>query len=263
LIRLFTTSYPEASPARKLEIDECLTRNIACEAIDEIRILAEGPSSGIPSSSKVKVRAIAARPTYDDYFEWIRQTASDADVSIVANADIYFDQSIRILARRPPEDSAVFALSRWNAGADGVAELYDHNDSQDAWIFRGVPRPIQGDFPVGVPRCDNRLVHELAMAGYRVLNPSFSLRAFHLHAGERRPYGETLPGYVDPPYGYVWPHNLRSLPATLLYNLRHPQEPVGWRIDSRWLAKRLKLHAFSKIHRAFRSFVSQLVRGES
>jgi hypothetical protein len=245
-----------------VEIDECLTRNIACEAIDEIRILAEGPTDGIPSSRKVQVRAIAARPTYHDYFEWIRESASHGDVSMVANADIYFDQSIGILETHPPDDASVFALSRWNASADGQAELYDHNDSQDAWIFRGVPRPIDGNFRVGVPRCDNRLVHELEKAGYRVLNPSFSLRAFHLHAGERQPYGETLPSYVPPPYGYVWPHNLLSLPATLLHNLRYPSMPVGWRVDSRWLGRRLKVHHFRRGHRAFISFVSRLVGGE-
>jgi hypothetical protein len=115
-------------------------------------------------------------------------------------------------------------------------------------VFKGPLRDVQADFPVGVPRCDNRFLYELKRAGYEVINPAFSIRAYHLHAGVRGEYqGENLAQFVDPPYAYLWPHNLWSLPRTLWHNLRHPQARIGWRLDRRRIARSLPLRAARKL----------------
>ena len=245
MIRLFTSSYDDVQAGRNSELRECLERNVACAAIDEILVLAEKRHGHIPRSEKIRIRPIALRPCYDDFFRWINEIAGPEDISIIANPDIFFDASARVLQTRNPRRDEVFALSRWDLLARGESRLYDHNDSQDTWIVRGKVNHVGGDFPIGVPRCDNRVASEFEKAGYRVLNPSFSIRSFHLHAGNRVPYATNCrPDFVAPPYKYVWPHNLAGLPATAWHNLLHPSYRLGWRVDRRLWTRRLKLRGF-------------------
>lgn len=253
MIRLFTTSFPEADPARRAEYDECLRRNLECEAIDQVCLLVEGDVS-LPASPKLVSRRVGERPRYADYLKWIRDIAAPGDVSVISNSDIFFDQGLSVLKTWEIPDNTAVALSRWDSVSPGP-RLYDHNDSQDSWIFKGVPGTVVSDFPVGVPRCDNRFAHELEAAGYKVMNPSFSLKSYHLHAGARSGYkNANQPGFVPPPYKYVWPHNLWSLPKTLWHNLVNPSARVGWRLDRRRWSSRLKLHWFEKARRlVFRS----------
>jgi hypothetical protein len=224
-----------------------MRRNVECASIDSILVFDEGSDSLPRGNAKVVVRSVTGRPTYADYFAWINEVAAPDDVSIVANADIYYDRQLELLKRWAFPANVALALSRWETTDDGRFLLRDHNDSQDTWIFRGRVRDVRANFPVGVPRCDNRIVSELRRAGYVVTNPSFTLRSHHVHAGDRESYGEGhLPGYVEPPYEYVWPTNLWSMPKTFLYNARHPGERLGWRVDRRRWSARLKLHWLSK-----------------
>jgi hypothetical protein len=244
LIRLFTTAYPEAASARRAELLECLRRNVACAAISEICILVEGDVDFLPDSPKTRTRTVGARPTYNDFFSWIAEAAAVDDLSIIANSDIWFDESITV-ANRVVGSGDCFALARWSDG-----RLFDRNDSQDAWIFRGRINGVRGDFPIGVPRCDNRLLYELQEAGYRVTNPAFSIRAHHLHAGHRPAYSaENTGDFVAPPYRYTWPDNLWSLPRTLWHNALHPAERIGWRLDRRRVKRTFPFRAIGRIRR--------------
>jgi hypothetical protein len=244
MIRLFTTAYPEAGPARRAELLECLRRNVACAAIGEVCILVEGNVDFLPDSPKMRTKAVGARPTYSNFFAWIAEAAASDDVSIISNSDIWFDESIAV-ANRVVGSRDCLALARWSDG-----RLFNRNDSQDAWIFRGHLRMVAGDFPLGVPRCDNRLLYELQTAGYRVSNPAFSIRARHVHSGERGEYThEGLAHSVAEPYRYLWPHNLWSLPRTLWHNALHPAERIGWRFDRRRVERTLPFRAIGRIRR--------------
>jgi len=247
LIRLFTTWYAEQNSLRASEYVECLQRNLACPSIDEVCVLAERSEPPVPAAVKLRIRLISRRPDYKDYFDWINALASPSDVSAIANADIFFDETVGVFELWPIPPRTVLALSRWDVSADGMTRLYDHNDSQDTWIFRGPIESVRGDFPTGVPRCDNRIAKELELAGYTVLNPSFSLRSFHLHAGSREAYGgQAEAHFVPPPYGYVWPHNLLPLHRTLLHNAIHSRQRLDWRFDRRLWSRRLRLHWIKK-----------------
>jgi hypothetical protein len=157
VIRLFTSAFPERRDWRRLEFAECLSRNLACTEIDEIVVLVEGDAP-VADNGRVTTILVTTRPTYQDYLSRISAIAGPDDVSIIANADIYFDESIGLLRTVSLPGNAVLALARWECRDGGKLRLNDRNDSQDAWIFRGRPRPMRADFPVGVPRCDNRLV---------------------------------------------------------------------------------------------------------
>jgi hypothetical protein len=215
------------------EYAECLSRNLACDQIDEVCILVEGDCEATPNSGKIRLRQIPQRPLYATFFAWINEVANPGDISIVSNTDIWFDASIAVAAHRIGHREC-FALSRW----DGET-LYDHNDSQDCWVFRG---PVKG------VRCDNRILYELQAAGYRVLNPAFSVQAQHVHSGIRHAYpGKNLPHFVPPPYRYLWPHNLLGPIATLWHNLWHPGQKLGWRFDRRKAARWFPVRVVRKV----------------
>jgi hypothetical protein len=248
-IRLFTSLYDEKNAARSRELAESLRRNLHNPAFDEICVFVEGEAGAPAPSERIQIRRSATRPTYADYFDWISELASPEDISILANSDIFFDSQIDVFRVWALPKGEALCLSRWET-ADKRPYLNDRNDSQDAWIFKGEVRDVAADFAVGVPRCDNRIAHQLEAAGYIVRNPAFSLRAFHLHAGRRYEYPlDHQENFVPPPYRYMWPHNLWSLPKTLAHNSRYPALRVFWRVDRRKLSRSLKLHWFSKLYR--------------
>lgn len=237
---------------RAAELAECLHRNLKNPQIDEICVLLEKSAPPLPRSAKVRVEQISERPTYRDYFDWINRVASAVDISIIANSDIFFDSQIGFFRTWQMAPRVAFALARWEAGSGTTSFLNDRNDSQDAWIFRGQVGEVNANFGVGIPRCDNRIAKELQLSGYQVDNPSFSIRAFHLHAGKRDEYSTELnPEFIPPPYAYKWPHNLLSLPRTIFHNWRHPHSRIEWRHDRRQTAQALRLDLVTRCLRLF------------
>ena len=252
MIRLFTSIYSENCRERRAELQECLRRNLACPGLDAVLILAESEPGGLPKDRKLTYELVDHRPTYSDFFAWINRVAAESDVSIVANSDIWFDASIEA-AELYMAKLEVWALSRWQDCDDSPAVLYDHKDSQDSWFFRGKVRTVAADFPVGVPRCDNRLLAELSVAGYAVRNPAFSIRSYHRHAGARATYPTSGEHFVPPPYMYLSPHNLKGPVRTLWHRLKHPRVPLGWRFDRRRFRQWLPVRAVLRLQRVFES----------
>lgn len=123
------------------------------------------------------VKAPKGRPTFNELFALCKPDA----VNVIANSDIFFDETIR-LAEGIVSGQA-YALSRWENGA-----LYDMSDSQDIWIVRGGPYHIPADYTMGKPGADNRLAHDLTVAGFSVTNPSRSIRCHHMHRVPYRSY---------------------------------------------------------------------------
>jgi hypothetical protein len=235
MLRLFTTLYREPDPTRRAEYAECLTRNLGCPAIDEVCFLIEGAGLELPDSPAIRIRGIKKRPTYDDFFCWINELAQADDVSIIANADIFFDQSLSLIGDLDWTYPSVMALSRWDLLEGERVRLFEHGDSQDCWIFRGPILPVKGDFPLGVYDCDNKIAWELEAAGYRVTNPALSLRSYHLHRSAVRGYDPASPPDhgIRPPFRYVEPDNLGSLPTC--YRLWRVHRPgyFPWRFTWR------------------------------
>ena len=245
MVRLFTSVYSESRPERRAEYLLALSRNLACPAIDGVFIIAEGGEDSLPGSAKLSVRPIRRRPTYEDFFAWANELAQPDDISIIANSDISFDATIGA-ATHALEAHGCYALARWED--DG---LFERNDSQDSWVFRGRITGVAAAFPVGVPRCDNRLLYELQSAGYRVLNPAMTIVSRHHHAGQRGEYSDMNQGdFVEPPYRYMWPHNLWGFPTTVMHNLAHRDARVAWRFDRRKAATSLPMRLLRKMRSA-------------
>lgn len=222
-IHLYTTFYPEKNPDRLQELLTCLSLNLGNTAIHKVTVLNEGGDLSGINNKKLSIVNIPKRPTYQDFLEYISKNTDNDTIHIIANTDIYFDENIGVLQYLDLNHKCL-ALSRWDTTEAKKPLLYNHNDSQDVWIFKGQPKQgLTADFPLGVPRCDNRIMYELEKVGYQVLNPAYSIKAFHLHAGQRAlVYTEVDNVYkIQPPYRYLYPHNYFGWWKTFLFNRTH------------------------------------------
>ena len=233
-IRLFQSLYPELNAGRKLELERCLRQNLSIGVFDEICLLLEGDAQPEVDDRRLSIFKVNHRPTFEDFFDLANsRVLSECDLSVIANSDIFFDKSVCLLSDFLQYDTCA-ALSRWDMLPNGDWRLFNRSDSQDAWVFRGSIRPVSSDFCVGIPRCDNRILYELKRAGYSVINPAFSIRSMHLHAGTRPEYPAVITGaFVPPPYEYLYPENLVSLWTYIKGRLKGRYSEFRWRIDKR------------------------------
>lgn len=153
------------------------------------------------------------RPAFTELFAMCKPDR----VNFIANSDIFFDAFGIRAAADSISHGTMYALSRHDVDAQGNATLWDHADSQDAWIVMGGPHKVDAPFTMGVAGCDNALVHILRTAGFTVLNPSRTIAAYHLHNVQWRSYlvnpGGTARGgdkieRIPPPYGFAKPTHL-------------------------------------------------------
>lgn len=198
MINLFTSLYQDKNPVRHEELLFCLNKNINNEFIDKIYLLVEGDVM-VPQSKKI-IAIQSKRPTYRDFFELINKTVkSENEVSIVANTDIYFNDTLVHLDLMPRQ---CIALSRWDYKQGGL-KLHNERYSQDTWIFKGKIRNVRFcDFNLGIPGCDNRIAYELNRAGYRLINPATKIQSIHYHQSDLHNYNDLTPK-VPKPYLYV------------------------------------------------------------
>jgi hypothetical protein len=232
-IYLYTTFYNETNNFRKQELLSCLQNTSSNKAISKIIVFNEGDSIAHLAPGNIEEVFIDKRPTYQDFINYINANSNTDDIHIIANTDIYFDKNIKVLKHINLKDTCL-ALSRWDTADTIKPKLYNHNDSQDVWVFKGPVKPeLKANFPLGVPRCDNRLLFELQEAGYRVLNPAFSIKVFHIHKGQRAlVYTEGDNIYnLKPPYGCLYPHNLYGFFKTRFFNLKHKEQLGAYHYD--------------------------------
>ena len=232
-IHLYTTFYKEKKSARRQELLSCLEKNLSNATFTKVTIFNEGESISYLEPTKIEEVFIDKRPTYQDFINYINTNSNPDDIHIIANTDIYFDKNIEVLKHINLKDTCL-ALSRWDTADTIKPKLYNRNDSQDTWVFKGpVKQQFKANFPLGVPRCDNKLLFELQEAGYRVLNPAFSIKSFHVHK-ERHAlvYTEVDNIYnLKPPYRYLYPHNLYGYWKTYFFNLKYKEKLGSYRYD--------------------------------
>ena len=200
---LVTTYYKDKVKERDDEFITCLRANADNKEIDNIIVLVDKGTEFPFEHYKITWRYVDKRPTYNSFFD-IANTVRYG-ISIIANTDIYFDDYNIGLIKSSIKKDECYALSRWDVQTKGDSIHYNHRDSQDAWIFKGEIRGVHGDFFIGKPGCDNRIAHEISEAGYTVINPSKTIKSFHLHISGIRNYKRVEAEVIPPPYKLVSP----------------------------------------------------------
>lgn len=130
-----------------------------------------------------RVINLKGRPTFNDFFDVAAKFPED--VNVIANLDIYFDESIYL--SKWITDNEVYCLTRWEDDRAGNIirfkdRHYGHPGewSQDAWVFIGGIK-VDAPFGLGYRGCDNHLAYLFTEKGLKVSNPSEDIRAIHVH----------------------------------------------------------------------------------
>lgn len=184
--------YTDEVPERTREFVECVRRNLEHPHIERIALFIEDltfPTASLgPFVDHPKIITIhhGRRVTYQDLFDYSNTHFKGAGI-IIANADIYFDETLGHVSYLSLE-GRMLCLSRWDEHPDGSHRLLHRADSQDAWIFQAPLPKLSGDFHLGKPGCDNRIAYEAERAGLALSNPSLTLRIKHLHTSDVRRY---------------------------------------------------------------------------
>ena len=214
-----TQFFKHGKSDRASEIRKCLRENASSRIIDKILLLNESPQI-FTKSDKIQEEIIGHRLTYQDVFERIYDIP-DNTIVVFANADIFIDDnSFKELWHLNLEDKFL-ALLRYDLPMSGdisEAKLFGPRaDSQDTWIVRSedVKKRDRStwesmNFQFGKMGCDNGLALEVMRAKFLVVNPSQTLKTYHVHASEIRNYSKV--DVLDMPvFHYIQPSGIHDL----------------------------------------------------
>ena len=211
----FITQYYKApNSKRQREIDDCLRRNSENEYIDHIILLNETEFKLKVNSDKISQVVIGKRLFYDDILRHIQKEIPKDSIVVFANADIYLDETARLLWSTTLEDKFL-ALLRYEP--DGKI-FGPRPDSQDTWVVNStsiINRVFKFEdfhFSFGVSGCDNAITCEMLRNKFLVANPSLSIITHHKHESEIRTYDkdEIVEKNV---YLYIEPTGLHDMEA--------------------------------------------------
>jgi hypothetical protein len=209
MINVFFPYYQCGDVKRQAEIDLCLLKNIENDKIDKLFVMIDDDSDLIVTNDKITVIRLEQRPTYK---YWLEKT-NELDlkgISILCNSDIYFDHSILEAKKVMCQSQSFIALSRWELLANQISIHPNPHWSQDVWAVRCDDTYSQEmlhslEFPMGVPRCDNKVAYLFAIHGWKVFNPCAVLKSIHVHETQVRTYHKKLDERIIGAAAHVYP----------------------------------------------------------
>ena len=193
------------------EMIKALKLNCKNRIIDKIILLNEKKLNLDSISPKIKQIIIGKRLTYKIAFDYSNNNFDENNIIILANSDIWFDNSIEIINRCNMVNK-VFALSRYDFTSTGNYVFFNNFKSQDCWIYQN---PIKLQFPhnfyLGRLGCDNRIAWIISKSKknkvkYIIRNPSLTIKCYHEHLSNIRNY--TQKNLIKGPYLYLLPNRL-------------------------------------------------------
>lgn len=207
---LYTPYYRTSSAARQKEIDLCLRVNVDCPHIDRIIVLIDDDSDPPIDSARLDVVRVKERPKYSDWVS-LSESLPEGTISLLANSDIYFDDSLVRLSSAISDDSTFMALSRYDPDGNDWKIRSNPHWTQDTWGYRVARSKINHNFlrslsvPLGVPRCDNKVAYAFAIRGWKIVNPCRFVRSVHVHDTNERGYDKKRDRTVLGGVAYVHP----------------------------------------------------------
>ncbi len=162
---------------------------------DEMRMCkAKNESSGL-FNEIVYLDGDVKRSTFKDLFaECVKRWSGQ--LCVVANSDIWFDDSLRLLGGISNDRSFV-TLTRWDSPStpamhghvvfvkedgEGPPESVFFSGSQDTWCFiAGDVHLSAPDMPLGVLGCDQAVAAWACEKKLFVTDPAISIRSWHEH----------------------------------------------------------------------------------
>jgi len=219
-----TQFYVPLKPKRAKEIVECLKRNAECPYIDRIILLNEKMEELPVKSDKIQQHVIGDRLNFKYVFQHILEHIPRDSLLVIANSDIYLDDSWRTLWSVSMKDTFL-SLLRWDEQEDRSAQpklFGPRDDSQDTWVVESNSVKDRTwnwsdmDIRFGQNGCDNVVNIEMLKQKFSVANPCMTLVTHHLHTSGYRTYEQTDIIY-RPAIMYLTPTGIHDLkPETAL-----------------------------------------------
>lgn len=202
MFNIYTSYFHDMNILRQQELNTCLQKNIDNKLINKIYLLLDQPLTKDETNFSEKIVPIylRSRPLYNTIFDLMTIYQGQDDYGAIANSDIYFDETIKEVYKY--NHNICLALTRYEVENTGIRFL-NRKDSQDVWIVKGKPKAVKGDFGMGIPGCDNAIAWRFEQAGYHVINPSFTIKTYHLHSSQKRNYD--VNSKVPFPYKLIMP----------------------------------------------------------
>ena len=245
-ITVFTPYFAARTPERQAELDLCLHMNLQCDAVTRLVLLVDDGHQPPMTHPKLTVRPMPARPSYLQWIELSRELPPGG-VSILANTDIYFDDSLRFVHETLAAPQRFIALSRFEKLGTEFKPHPNPRWSQDVWGLRtgqALPAPLLKalDIPLGVPRCDNKIAYLFAVHGWTVHNPMAFVQSVHVHETQQRSYDKKTDMTVMGGVAYVDPSETLEAPSTLEFDVwaRHTRLVKSVKLNrsmDNWLAQ--------------------------
>ncbi len=217
---IFVNYYIDKNIDRQSELDFCISENLKNKSLNHYVVICNSNeydnflSKYADYEKKIIPVIIDKRPTYNDYFQLITKLFPQEDnINIVSNLDIIITETSLLYSSFYLSGKSCLALSRWDiqnrVDYQNNSFLFDREDSQDTWIFKGGVQQVLGaNFPLGKAGCDNSIAHLLSSAGYEMKNPSKMIKTYHLHLTNIRNYTDILgqpKERIPPPYKLLPP----------------------------------------------------------
>lgn len=223
MINVFFPYYQCGDKSRQKEIDLCLKNNSDNTLIDNLYVVIDDDSLLEIENKKVHVLYINERLTYK---KWILLTKNycNEGVSILCNSDIYFDDTLSCIHNILKDSNKFIALSRWELMGNEISIHPNPHWSQDTWALcvdnqfsESFLRQV--DFPMGVPRCDNKIAYLFSIYGWEVFNPVNFLKSIHVHETQLRTYDKKLDDRLLGGVAYVYASESLASESKLDYDV--------------------------------------------
>ena len=215
----FITQFFVSPKARRYnEIVHTLQKNAECDHVDRIILLNERTYDLPVSSPKIEQHIIGHRLNFRTVFQYIHEKVPADVLVVVANSDIYLDDSWRLLWSLSMRDTFL-SLLRWDVQEDPAEKpvlFGPRSDSQDTWVVSSNSVKERTwkwdtlDISFGQNGCDNAINVEMLRNKYMVVNPCMSLTTNHVHMSGVRTY-ENLDILSRPIFMYLKPTGIHDL----------------------------------------------------
>lgn len=201
-IDLYTTYFISDNLERQRELDFCLSKNSENELFGKIYVFLDDKTHEHDVRrclgdhfclERVICLGVGGRPSYNDWLTCSRRLS--VGISLFANADIFFDESVRSLGSYLKRPKSVVALSRHDFADGSFVPHPKPHWSQDAWAISSDQIDqigFMGDlsFRTGSARCDNKFAYHFAVSGWDIYNPFKSMMCGHAHSSGVRAYSK-------------------------------------------------------------------------
>jgi hypothetical protein len=187
---LITQWYADGNPTRYQDLYYALEMNIKNKHISQIHLLQEADFEMSTFPFKSKKIVLSKTPTKSRLLVsqalQYAQTNLGGEIVILANLDIYFDDSISLLYDSDLNRYTSYFLSRTDHFNHSNTECkYPFMGSMDSFIWiPPLPKKILGrtDFALGSWGIENRLLFEFEQIGLVGRNPCESITTWHIHS---------------------------------------------------------------------------------